>query len=120
MSKMNELSVLMEPTGGTRSKHMHSFNRHGVSAGVKSNSVGQRPAIDSVDNTFMRPQGPSGWTELASEGQRGSQRDRCTDGVGEMVRAHSHRALKAMERGQTLFKMERKAVQGSYRGVIAF
>lgn len=77
--------------------------------------MGQRPAIDSVDSTFMRPQSPSGWTELASEGQRGSQRDGCTDGAGEMVRAQSHWALKAMGHGQTLFKMQRKAIQEFYR-----
>lgn len=41
-----------------QSTHIHEFNPHRVNASIKSNSVGQTPAIDSVDNTQTLPQRP--------------------------------------------------------------
>lgn len=121
MNKMNEFSALTEPIGATRSKvHIHYFNTHGGSVGIKSNCVGQTPAIDSVGNTFIFLQSSSGWREVASEEQRGSQWDHCAGGIGEMVRAQSRRALKAMEGVQILFTMQWKVMRGLCRGMIAF
>lgn len=36
-----------------------------------------------MNDKCILPPGPWGWTEPASEGRRGSQWDRCIDGVGE-------------------------------------
>lgn len=71
MGKMNDLSAHMKPPGATRSQ-VHRFinSMYPVNVGVKPNTVGQTPAIDSVANTSTLLQSPSGWTELMSEVQR--------------------------------------------------
>lgn len=74
MAKMNELSAHMKPPGATRNQVNRFINSmYPVNVGVKSNTVGQTPAIDSVANTSTLLQSLSGWTELMCEVQRRSQ-----------------------------------------------
>ena len=99
--------------------HIHQLNTHRVSDGVKPISAGHRPSTGCGQH-ICASSSPSGWTELASGEQRGSQWDHITDGVGEMVRAQSCRAFKAMEGVQILFKTRWTAIKGLCRGMIAF